>query len=108
MQTPFQTHIKARIEIIVEAGALRRVLDKLDALEVPGYTVFDAIAGRGGSAGRWRADGTLTASEHMAMVVCVLDTARAGPVLEAIYKLVSRQIGIVTLDEVRVVRDERF
>jgi nitrogen regulatory protein PII len=107
MDAPFQTHIKARIEIIVEAGALRRVLDKLDALDVPGYTVFDAVAGRGGG-GRWTADGTLTASEHMVMIVCVIDASRAETVLRAVYKLVSRQIAIVTLDEVRVVRAERF
>ena len=107
MSDSFKTHVKARIEIIVEAGALRRVLDKLDQLDVPGYTVFDASAGRG-RGGRWRADGTLTASEHMAMVICVIDTARADAVLEAIYKVVSRQIGIVTVDDVRVVRADRF
>jgi hypothetical protein len=44
----------------------------------------------------------------MVVVVCILDEARVDEVLDPIFGLVSRQIGIVTLSDVEVVRQERF
>jgi nitrogen regulatory protein PII len=52
------THAKKKLEIIIEAPMLNRLLDLLDRLAVTGYTVVPAIAGRGRD-GSWR-EGNLT------------------------------------------------
>lgn len=100
-------HPKKRIEIIVEAPVLGRVLDLLDRLAVTGYTVLPALAGRGRE-GTWRREGLVSEAGRMVVVVCILDEARTGEVLDPVFKLVSRQIAIVTVSDLQVVRQERF
>jgi PII-like signaling protein len=102
-----QMHPKQRIEITVEAPVLGRLLDLLDRLAVTGYTVLPALAGRGRE-GTWRRSGLVSEAGRMVVVVCILDEARVDEVLDPIFGLVSRQIGIVTLSDVEVVRQERF
>jgi nitrogen regulatory protein PII len=100
------THAKKRIEIIIEAPMLARLLDLLDRLAVTGYTVVPAIAGRGRE-GSWR-EGQLTEAGRMVMVVCITDGARMQAVLDPVYKLLARQIGIVSVADVQVVRKDHF
>lgn len=98
---------KKRIEIIVEMPVLNRLLDLLDRLAVTGYTVMPALAGRGRD-GSWRRSGLVGEAGHMVVVVCILDESRINEVLEPVFNLVSRQIGIVTVSDVQVVRQEHF
>jgi hypothetical protein len=42
------------------------------------------------------------------MVICILDEMRVDEVLQPLFKLVSRQIGIVTVSDVQVIRPEQF
>ncbi len=100
------THLKKRIEIIIEAPMLSRVLDLLDRLAVTGYTVIPAIAGSG-RRGSWR-EGQVTEASHMVMVICITDGARIPQVLNPVYQLLARQIGIVTVSDVNVVRQDHF
>lgn len=100
-----KTFPKKRIEIIVEAPLLSRVIALLDELDVSGYTVFPAIAGRG-SVGSWHRD-----SSHVQpakQILCIVDESREHEVLEPLFRLVSRQIGIITVSDVRVLRAEKF
>lgn len=101
-----ETHLKKRIEIVVERPILSRLLDLLDRLAVTGYTVIPAIAGRGRE-GAWH-EGMVGDAGHMVMVICVTDPARVDAVLEPVYSLLSRQIGIVTTSDVQVVRRDHF
>lgn len=101
------THPKKRIEIIIEAPLLRRLTECLTAHQVTGYTVLPVIGG-GGREGSWSAAGVVSEASHMAFVICIADAARVPDLLEAVYALVSRQIGIVTVSDVEVVRAERF
>jgi PII-like signaling protein len=100
------THAKKKLEIIIEAPMLNRLLDLLDRLAVTGYTVVPAIAGRGRD-GSWR-EGNLTDAGRMVLVMCITDPARVPQVLEPVYKLLARQIGIVTVSDVSVVRADHF
>ncbi len=100
-------HAKKRIDIVIEMPMLKRLLDRLDDMAVTGYTVLPALAGRG-SEGSWRREGLVTEAGRMVMIICVLDETRVDEVLERIFELVSRQIGIVTVSDVSVVRDEAF
>ena len=102
-----QTHPKKRIEIVVEYPALRRLLDRLDRAQVTGYTVVPALAGRGHD-GLWSSEGLAGNAGRMMMVICITDPARLDSVLEEVYAVVARHIGIVTISDVQVIRSDHF
>jgi PII-like signaling protein len=102
-----KTHPKKRIDIMVEAPLMKRVLDLLDQQGVKGYTVLSALAGRGKD-GAWHRDGVVGRAGALVMIFCVLDESRVDEVLEPLFALVSRQIGIVTVSDVQVIRQEHF
>lgn len=107
MPGPLVTHPKKRLEIFIEAPVVERLTDLLAREGVTGYTVFEAVAGAG-SNGPWSLEGTVSAADRMLAVVCITDAARVPSLLESVYALVSRQIGIVAVSDVTVVRAERF
>ncbi len=98
---------KKRIDIMVEAPLMTRVLKLLDDLGVRGYTVLPALAGKGQD-GSWHRDGQVGRVGSVVQIFCILDEARVDAVIEPLFKLVSRQIGIVTLSDVQVIRAEHF
>ncbi len=102
-----KTHTKKRLEIFVEAPVLNRLLDALDQVGVSGYTVLPALAGRGAE-GRWSREGQITTTSQIVQVVTIIDQALADQALSAAYHVVARQIGIVSLSDVEVVRDDHF
>lgn len=103
-----QTHAKKRIEIIIEAPSLRRLTELLDQLSVGGYTILPALGGKGRESGNWSREGLVSDAGRMVLVLCVLDQSRVDEVLDKVYALVSRQIGIVTISDVQVIRKEHF
>lgn len=103
-----QTYTKKRIEIFVEAPALHRLLEQLDAIQVTGYTVFQALAGRGLDGDAWSRDGLAGTMGSMVSVVCLTNETKVDLVLETAYALVSRQIGIVCVSDVQVIRKDHF
>ena len=102
-----ETFLKKRIEIMVETPLMTRVIRILDDLGVSGYTVVPAIAGRGKD-GSWHRDGQVGRVGSVVQILCIVDGAREHDVLEPLFRLVSRQIGIVTVSDVRVVRSDQF
>ena len=74
---------------------------------VSGYTVMPAIAGRGKD-GLWDGDGQVGRVGSVVQILCIIDETRENDVLEPLFCLVSRQIGIVTVTDVRVVRSDQF
>lgn len=104
---PLQTHPKKRLEMIIEAPALNRLLDLLDKHEVSGYTVLPVLAGRGRQ-GRWSRDGLVGMAGQMLMVICVTSEHRVPGLLEAVSSFLKRQIGIVTVSDVEVIRTDHF
>jgi nitrogen regulatory protein PII len=102
-----QTTPKKRLEIVIEAPILDRLTRKLDDMGLPGYTVTPAVCGRGRE-GSWSGRGAITESGQMFVLFAVLDAAHLDAVLEAVYAIVSRQIGILTVSDVEVIRAEHF
>ncbi len=102
-----QTYPKKRIDIMVEAPLLKRVVGLLDDLGVTGYTVLPALAGRGID-GTWHRDGLVGRVGAVVQIFCVLDEGRVDAVIEPLFELVSRQIGIVTISDVQVIRKDHF
>ncbi len=103
-----QTYRKKRVEIIVEAPALNRVLRFLQDHEVSGYTVLPALAGSGDSGRIWSREGQVGDAGRMVALIMIIDDARLAPLFDRLYSLVSRQIGIIAISDCEVVRDERF
>lgn len=102
-----KTHLKKRIDIMVEAPLMQRVLNLLDQQNVSGYTVLPVLAGRGKD-GAWHRDGVVGRAGALVMIFCIVDEQRMDEILEPLFKLVSRQIGIVTISDVQVIRAEYF
>jgi PII-like signaling protein len=102
-----KTFPKKRIDIMVEGPILPRVLALLDQQGVTGYTVLPVLAGRGKD-GPWHRDGVIGRAGSVVNVFCILDESRVDPVLEPLFKLITRQIGIVTVSDVQVIRPDHF
>lgn len=102
-----KTYPKKRIEIMVEAPLMNRVIAVLDECETGGYTVLPALAGRGVD-GSWHRDGLVGRVGSVVQVLVILDESRVDAVLTPLFELVSKQIGIVTVSDVQVVRPDHF
>lgn len=102
-----EKHAKKRLELIIETPYLNLLLDELEASDVPGYTVLPALAGKGHH-GTWRRDGHVTSAGIMVSVVCILDEARLDPLLARLRRILDRQIGIVSVGDVEVLRGDHF
>ncbi len=100
-------HPKKRVEIVMEAPALHRLTDALDKAGVTGYTIVSALAGRGLS-GAWSREGLAGDAGRMVIVICIVDAARADAVIAGVHKLLARQIGVVTMSDVQVIRADHF
>ncbi|MEM6615689.1 MAG: DUF190 domain-containing protein [Pseudomonadota bacterium] len=101
------THAKKRLEIVLELPLLNRLVNLLDRLDVSGYTAVPALAGRGHD-GVWRREGMVGDAGQMVVVFCILDADRVDGVLDEVFALLKRQIGIVSVSDVQVVRSEHF
>lgn len=102
-----ETHPKKRLEIFIEAPALNRVSHILDNSGVPGYTVLPVISGSGDS-GPWTRDGLVSSAGGMVTIVCIVDEDQIDKLLDKVFKVVSRQIGIINVSDCQVVRDAKF
>ncbi len=102
-----QTHPKKRVDVIVEAPLMRRIIDRLDQANVSGYSVMPIMAGRGHDSS-WTADGQISNATQMLAIVCVTDVSKVDELLGSIFGVISHQIGFVTISDVSVVRTERF
>ncbi|ABD08524.1 nitrogen regulatory protein P-II (GlnB, GlnK) [Rhodopseudomonas palustris HaA2] len=102
-----QTFPKKRIEIVVEAPLLRRLTSRLDEAGATGWSVVPILAGHGRD-GDWTAEGQISSASQMLMLISIVDAARLDTVLEAVFALVSHQIGFVAVSDIAVVRPERF
>ncbi len=101
------TYPKKQLAIIIEAPFAQRLFDILDGLQVPGYTALPAQAGRGKS-GYWNRDSLSSDAGRMIQVTVILDAEKVPPVLQAVHRVLERQMGIVTLSDVAVLRPENF
>ena len=98
---------KKRIDIIVEAPLVRAFTSILDQARVPGYSVMPIVEGRG-MLNAWSSAGQISDAANMMAVLCIVDTAHADEVLDAVFAAIQDRIGFVTMCDVLVLRPERF
>ncbi len=102
-----QLHQKKRVEIVIERPLLRRLETILSSLPATGYTVLPVLSGQGHE-GAWESAGAVGDAGQMVTAVCIVDPATLDAVLTAVFPLVERQIGILSVSDVSVVRSEHF
>ena len=101
------THQAKRIEIIIEAMMERRLATALTDAGVTGFTVLPVLGGSGQS-GRWSREGQVSRAGGMVAVVCLVRPERVDALMEAIFGVLDRHIGVVSVTDCAVVRAERF
>ena len=69
--------------------------------------MLPALAGSGKN-GSWRRDSLSSDAQRMVQVLIVMDSEKVPTVLQAVRGVLDRQIGIVTLSDVEVLRPELF
>ncbi|MEO1251201.1 MAG: DUF190 domain-containing protein [Pseudomonadota bacterium] len=100
-------HTKLRLELIIEHMALNRARTILEDAKLTGYTILPAIAGFGAGR-RWRSGDDLSMAREKSVVVAIGDETKIETALRELHKLLESQIGVVSVSEVKVLRDERF
>lgn len=98
---------KKRLELIIEKPALTRACRILEEAGVTGYTVFSAVAGYGAGM-RWQRGTDLSASRDMVMILSVIDHDIVEKAIANLENLIGSHIGLLSLSDVTVLRDEKF
>ncbi|MEL6577842.1 MAG: transcriptional regulator [Pseudomonadota bacterium] len=102
-----QTHQAKRVAIIIEKPVRRRLTEALDEAGVTGYSILPVIGGTGRS-GPWSSDESIGTAGGMVQVVCIIRPDRLDALLDAVFGVVERHIGVVTVSDCEVLRAERF
>ncbi len=101
-----ETHLRHKLEIIIDQPHLRRVVEVLERHTVRGYTVLPTLSGKG-SRGDWVPD-RLTHADDRVVVVAVMAKEIADETLESLAELFLELPGVAFVSEVRVLRPDRF
>lgn len=102
-----QTHKAKRVEIIIEAPMEQRLTRTLDAAGVTGYTVLP-VRGGSGRSGSWSRAGQVSPAGGMVVVICLIREERVDALLESVFDVLDRHIGVVSITDCEVLRAERF
>ncbi len=100
-------HDAKRIEIIIEAVMERRLTAALVKAGVTGFTVLPVHGGSGRS-GQWSRDAQIGRAGGMVSVVCLVRPERLDALLDAIFPVLDRHIGVVNVTDAKILRAERF
>lgn len=101
-----QTHVRRKLEIIVEAPILRLVEEALADAGVHVFTVLEGAEGRGLS-GRWN-DAHMATGLDQRLVIAVASREAIDRAAETVAHLFERYPGVMFFSDVEVVRPERF
>lgn len=102
-----QMHAAKRVSIMIEAPMRRRLTQAMEETGITGYTIQPVIGGSGRS-GPWSSEGQIGMAGGIEEVICIIRPDRLDPLIEHVFSLVERHIGIVTISDCQVLRAERF
>jgi len=99
-----------KVVIITEAVIEEKVIQLLNTHEVKGYTVYRSLTGKGERGLRSGLGGLLNFSENVCIEIIVSDELKALAIMEAVYHkfLADKFAGIAYLEDIRVIRPEKF
>lgn len=101
-----ELHAIKKLEIIVEAPLVERVLRILRRDGASGYTVLRCLAGSGHH-GAWQ-QGDLSEALDKRLIVLIADAPTAQTIVDDLHDLVVRYSAILYLSDVQVLRPEHF
>jgi hypothetical protein len=97
---------RRKIEILVDAPLVRRILAAAEAVGVTGYTLLPTLGG-GGEGGRW-SDDQLTGAQAKVLFVTITNDDRAAALTDALAPLLESHGLILVSGVVDVVRGAKF
>jgi nitrogen regulatory protein PII len=97
---------RRKIEILVDAPLVRRIVAAAEAAGVTGYTLLPTLGGAG-HRGRW-SDDQLTGAEAKVMFVTIANDAKADALVDALAPLLESHGLILVTSLVDVVRGAKF
>jgi PII-like signaling protein len=101
-----ETVTRKRIEILADAPLVPRIVSAIDAAGISGHTVLPVLAGRS-SKGSWSED-RLSGAQSKLIVLTIASFERADALLESLAPILDSHGLLVTMDDVSVIRGERF
>ncbi len=101
-----QTVTRKRLEILVDAPLVPRVVAALDAAGIGGHTILPVLSGCGRS-GAWSEE-RLSGAETKRVVMAIAGEAEAAALVEALAPLLDSHRLLLTIADVDVVRGDRF
>ncbi len=101
-----ETHLRKKLDIIVEAPLERRVVALLEEQEVRGYTIMPCLAGKGAD-GAWQ-QGEISEALSMRLIVVIAREEAAHRIMAAAHELLRDYSAIITLSDVEVIRADHF
>lgn len=97
---------RRKIEILVDAPLVRRVVAAAEAAGVTGYTLLPTLGGSG-NRGRW-SDDQVTGAEAKVMFVTITNELKADALTDALAPLLESHGFLLVFSDVEVVRAEKF
>ena len=97
---------RRKIEILVDAPLVRRVVAAAEAVGVTGYTLLPTLGGRG-QGGTW-SDDQVTGTEAKVMFIAITNDQRATALIDALAPLLESHGLLLASSLVDVVRAEKF
>ena len=101
-----ETHLRKKIEIIVDAPLARHITDAIDEVGATGYTIFRSIGGRG-TEGAWHED-QLTGTQQKVLIKIIASEDKADTLVESLADALERYSCIMYVSTVEVVRAAKF
>ena len=102
-----ETHSAKRVEIIIERPLERRLRAALAEADITGYTIMH-VRGGSGRSGEWTREGQVSSAGGMLQFICIMHPDRLKALLEDVFPLVERHLGVVSITDCEVMRAERF
>mgnify|MGYP001060968438 CR=1 FL=1 len=101
-----QIYTKKKVEIVIVAPLMERIIRILDDLGCSGYTVLRAISGKGHH-GDWDL-GQLSDATRQVVVVAVVSDDMAERIFEQVGEVFKKHHGVIFTSTVEVMRSEYF
>jgi len=101
-----QLHRKKKVEIVVEAPRVHRIIELLDRVGAKGYTVVPNVSGKGHRG--VRSEGDIFDVFRNVLVIVVATEPVARRIMEESQKVLENYAGVVYMSDVEVVRESHF
>jgi PII-like signaling protein len=101
-----ETVTRRRIEVLVDALLVRRIVAAAKSADISGYTILPTLEGDG-RGGHWR-DDQISGAQSKVLFLTVTNAEKEAAFVEAVTPLLDSHGLILLMSDVEVVRGSRF